>query len=219
MHARSGCIVKRRRDVDQVPELLGGDPHLVQSRGRGVFVDVFRAAGDSPAQPPGALRDDICQKALGISALGLGGNRSVEERLPVQKQPAVAFAVQRGDERVVFLTLHLAQEGHQRLHVGGWNIVPVLSERENQHVNVAQRAGEATQPRELRGEVFGGLWWEHVLDLAKQRARASERHAEVVEKLGIEVRAKAGLVGHEDADQRTVDLTGADVRADRRVEV
>ena len=78
---------------------------------------------------------------------------------------------------------------------------PVLSEREHEHVNVAQRAGEATQPRELRREVRDRVGLEHVLDLAEQRARASERHAEIVEKLRVEIRAETGLVGGEGAEQ------------------
>ena len=44
-------------------------------------------------------------------------------------------------------------------------------------------------------------------------------HAEVVKKFGVEIRAKAGLVGHEEVEQRGMNLPGADVRTDRRRQI
>ena len=95
----------------------------------------------------------------------------------------------------------------------------MLSEREDEHVQVARRAGEATHPRELGREVLDDVGREYVLDLPEQRACAPDGHAEVVEKLRVQIGAETRLVGHEDAEQRQVNLPGADVRADRRGEL
>ena len=55
----------------------------------------------------------------------------------------------------------------------------------------------------------------HIADLAEQRARTSDAHAKVVKKFRVQIRADAWLVGHEEVEQRGMNLPGADVRTDR----
>ena len=49
-----GWVVEAGHDIDQVAQLLGGDPDLVQPRGRGAIVDRPGLVSDSPTQAPGA---------------------------------------------------------------------------------------------------------------------------------------------------------------------
>ena len=70
-----------------------------------------------------------------------------------------------------------------------------------------------------RREVLDDVGWKHVLQLAEERSRAPERDAEVVQELGVEVRAQARLVGGQDSDDRAVDLPGAGFGAHVRREV
>src|SRR5262249_47114250 len=58
----------------------------------------------------------------------------------------------------------------------------------------------------------------HVPDLTEKRPRTADGDPEVVEKLGIEIRAKAGFRTGENAKQCPMDLAGADVRTHRRQE-
>ena len=59
----------------------------------------------------------------------------------------------------------------------------------------------------------------HVLELAEERSRPPERDAEVVQELGVEVRAQARLVCEQDADERAMDRPGAGFGAHVRREV
>ncbi len=68
-------------------------------------------------------------------------------------------------------------------------------QREDEDVEVARRPCEAAKPGEFSREVLDAVGWKHVLELAKQRSRAPERDAEVVQELGVEVRAESRLVG------------------------
>ena len=72
MRCEIAGIVKARRDVDQVAQLLGVDAHLVQLLGRGVLVDRLGAGGDSPAQAPGAPRHHVRERSFGVRRLRIG---------------------------------------------------------------------------------------------------------------------------------------------------
>src|SRR5262249_33872574 len=162
------CVVERRRDVDQVPQFLRVDAHLVKSRRRGVLIDGLGASGNSSAQPPGTRTDHFCEETSRIAGVWIGRNRSFEKRLPSGKKTPIAIAVQRSDKSAVLLVLRPAQESHQRLHVGERKRSPALPEGEDEHIHVAWRAGETTDPRELRRKVLYHVEWEHVSDLAEQ---------------------------------------------------
>ena len=108
----------------------------------------------------------------------------------------------------MLLLLLLIKNGRQRFQSPARNDLVAPAEREDQHVHVARRAGEPAEPRELGREVLDVVGREHVLDLAEQRARAADGHSEVVQEFGVEIGAKAGLVGQKGAEERQMNFAG-----------
>ena len=66
------------------------------------------------------------------------------------------------------LVLLLAEVCHQRLPVLNREVSLVLSEREDEHVQVSRRPSQSADPRELGREVLDYIWSEYVSDLAEQ---------------------------------------------------
>src|SRR5215471_11655505 len=94
----------------------------------------------------------------------------------------------------------------------------MFAESQDQHVRVARGTGEATDPRELAREVFDDVCRKYVTDLSEQRAGASDRHAEVVQKFTVDVSPDAGFVRREDLEHGPVDLPRPDVGAHLRIQ-
>src|SRR5262249_47200088 len=100
-------VVKRRRDVDEIPQLFCGNPHVVKARRRRAVVNGFGALGDPAAQLPGTRRDD---PAKTTSDACLTKDWLPQERLPFRQEPQEAFAVQRLPQAAVVLLLPLSQK-------------------------------------------------------------------------------------------------------------
>src|SRR4029453_12343675 len=91
----------------------------------------------------------------------------------------------------------------------------MLSKREDEDIHVARRASEAPQPGEFSREMLHRSSRKDLPDLAEERASPTDGHAEVVEELRVEVRAETGLVRHDDAEKRQLNLPHARFGADR----
>ena len=75
--------------------------------------------------------------------------RSFKERFPIGQQSPISIAVERFDQPMVLMLLHLTEVCPQRFTDTTRNVLPLPPEREHQHVHVARGAGQSTQPREL----------------------------------------------------------------------
>ena len=98
-------------------------------------------------------------------------------------------------------------------------VQPALAQREHEHVHVARRARQASDPGELGREALDGVIGKHVSDLPKKRPRAADRDPEVVQELGVERRTDAGLVPDDDLEQRLMHAASACLGRDRRLQV
>ena len=157
-------------------------------------------------------RDHFSERRLASGAVGRERHRPRQESLPVGKQRLVARAVQRLDQRRPLVRLSVAQKRDERVHVRRRQIRGLCAEREDEHVEIARRSREASKPREFASRSARPVGGKHVLELAEQRSRAADRDAEVVQELGVEVRAQARLVGEQDRDERAMDLRGRRLR-------
>ena len=87
--------------------------------------------------------------------------------MPLRKQHTVAVAVQGVDELLVLHLLGVKQQGHERFNLAGWRSLPVRSQGKDQHIDVAWRASQPTNPGELAREMRHDLRWKHMLDLTE----------------------------------------------------
>ena len=149
-----GDLVEGRCHVDQVAQLLGNDPQLVETLWPGAVVNARGNAHDSPAQDPGSSGDYLHKRTCGVGGRRLGRCRLLEKRLPVRDQPSVAIAVERLDEPMVLLLLRVTERGRQRCQIVDRQIRRMLPKGEDEDIHVARRAGETPQPGKLGREML-----------------------------------------------------------------
>ena len=68
------------------------------------------------------------------------------------------------------------------------------SQRQQMHVQITDRPGTLPEPAEVRPKPAGDARREHVLHLPEQRTRLADRHPEIVQAFGVEVRLDGGGV-------------------------
>src|SRR5262245_6355278 len=106
----------------------------------------------------------------------------------------------------MFVTLLLAEEREEPRQILRWKCFGRLPKAEKQHIQITRRVRGLCQPAKLVAKVRDCVLCENVFDLPEQRSRAPQRHAIVVQKLGIEISAYTRLVGDHDVEQSPVDL-------------
>ena len=140
----------------------------------------------------------------------------VAQRAPGGQRRFEALAAQAAPQLRELAGAPALQQAAQRLEVRGAlarerrdELVPL----EQLDVEVAHGPGQRLHPPELGPQMGALAGVVHALELAQHRARAPDRHAQVVEELGVEVGERAGDVGLGDLGQPREHLRGGSVRA------